>query len=169
MDKKINNFLLIASLVSFLLVAVSLTAMAFGGSATSSEISIVSIICGICFWSFLIIGIIFQIVLSKKINKWKSKYYRIRRSMRISPKIGIISLFKTPFGIVSDILFLLSLITFVVAYCLTDGISIICYLSLSIIFFSFCSHCIFNGKNYYYIINRQTIEEKYKKMMEESQ
>lgn len=169
MNKKTNIALLTASLLSFLLVAVSLIAMAFGGSATSSDVSIISMICGICFWAFLIIGIVLQVILSKQINKWKAKYYRVRRSMRVHPKIGLISIFKNLPGTVSDIAFLFSIITFAVTYYFTEGISILCYISLSIIFFSFCSHCIFNGKNYYYITNRQTIEDKYKKMMEESQ
>ncbi len=168
MNKKINNFLLIASLVSFLLVAVSLTAMVFVDSATTSKISIVSIICGICFWLFLILGIIFQIVLSNRIRKWKSKFYRIRRSMRMKPKLGIISFFKNIPGMISDILFVISILTLGISYFLSNGTSIVCYISLSLAFYSFCTHCIFNGKNFYYMTNQRQIEEMYKKSMEES-
>lgn len=163
MDKRSNITLLIGSVFSFFIVAVSLFAMAFGGSATSADVSIISMVCGICFWVFLIIGIVLQVVLSKQIGKWRAKYYRIRRNMRIHPKIGLLSFFKSPLGVASDIVLLLSVIAFAVVYYFTEGIGITCYISLSLIFFSFCSHCIFNGKNYFYITNRQTIEDKHKK------
>lgn len=169
MDKRLDIALLIGSISSYFIVAASLTAMAFGGSATSADVSLISMICGICFWLFLIVGIVLQIILSRRIGRWRAKYYRIRRSMRIQPKIGLISFLKSPLGMVSDIVFLLSVITFAIAYYFTEGIGITCYISLSLIFFSFCSHCVFNGKNYYYISNRQMIEDKHKKMMEESQ
>lgn len=169
MNKKIDIILLATSLVSFLLVAVSLTVMSFGSSATSKGISDLGMVCGICFWLFLITGGVLQVLLSRRIRNWKEKYQRAIPGMNEYPKIGLVSVFRNLPGAIGDLLFIVSVIAFAVSYFLTDGIGVICYISLSIIFFSFCSHCIFNGKNYYYIVNRQAIENKYKKMTGEQQ
>lgn len=165
---KMNKGIFFASIGSFLIVSITLTIMALGTNPYLSSTPIIKLICGICFWLFLVLGIVLQIVLSNRIRKWKSKFYRIRRSMRMNPKPGIISFFKNIPGMISDILFIVSILTLVISYFLSNGTSIVCYISLSLAFCSFCTHCIFNGKNFYYMINQRQIEEMYKKSMEES-
>lgn len=152
MGKKINCILLILSIISYFNVAASLTVMAFDGVPTPG-ISSLGLICGICFWVFLIAGTTLQVVLSNRIRKRKIEQHRMRRNMKNQPKLGLISFFRNPLGAASDILFLLAVVSFGIACYQTQGSGIVCYISLSLMFFSFCAHCIFNGKNYFYITN----------------
>ena len=63
---------------------------------------------------------------------------------------GIISFFKTKLGKISDILLILSLITYVIMLITEFGVYFSQYIALFLIVLSFRFHCIANGKNYIY-------------------
>lgn len=75
-------------------------------------------------------------------------------------RVGIASFCKTKAGTVSDIVFAVSFITFVVLFIGGWGISFAQYLCLFLIVLSFRVHCIANGKNYRYILYLQKRREK---------
>ena len=168
MERKVYWIILISSITSFFFVSVSVFMMAFLNVARTAEIRFYNILCGICFWVFLVLGIGLQIYLSRILKKWKRRAFKIRRYLREDLQIGIISFFKNRIGLISDIAFLVSVIMFIVSCVITKGMGVLCYISLALSFFSFCMHCIFNGKNYYCIINQYKIDDYYRKKMEES-
>lgn len=150
-----NRLLLAVSTGSFFLVAVSLTLMAFDDNEAGNGVSRLGLVCGLGFWIFLVIGILTQIVLSLKIKSW-----RRTKGGGKGPRVGIFAFFRNLPGKISDVAFLVSLALLAIFWYLTNGTGLMCYISCSLMFFSFCSHCIFNGKNYFYITNWNSFEGK---------
>lgn len=153
--KKSNLIFLIASIVNFALISCLFIAMFFVKTAFDTVPSKFSIACGVCFWLFLIIGITLQIVVSIDVRRWYKRSGLSRtRFQKIRP--GIFCFFNNLISIISDILMGLSLIAFITAI-IIDSSSIFAYISISVLFVSFCAHCTFNGNNYYYIKNYEYI------------
>lgn len=165
---KSKKICFVSSLVSFLAVSIAIFMMYFLQTYQTNEIPVLNLVCGLVFWIFLLAGIVLQIILSIKTSKWIAKNRRVIRLNKKDRRIGIVSFFKNTPGVISDIALVLSIIALVVSYYITGGVSIVCYVSLSVVFLSFCTHCIFNGKNFYYMKNGLEIEELRKKDMEES-
>lgn len=103
---------------------------------------------GILFWTCFLVGIISQIVLL------------VRKKKRPTEKgcIGLIRFFRNVPATIADILFVVSLIAFVISSKITHGIDYICYVMLAISIFTFCLHCIFNGKIFCYVIKKEKEE-----------
>ncbi len=164
MKRTRNIILLIASLVSFAIVSACLFAMFFIEIDSDSGPPLFTLICGVCFWICTIVGIALQIFISVDIRRWCERR-RIHRTRFRRTRIGLFSIFSNiPAGI-SDIVLFVSLIAFIV-FMVVDSTSIIAYLSLSVLFLSFNAHCIFNGKNYYYIANHEHIKTQLMKSEE---
>lgn len=159
---------LISSLVSFFTVSIAIIMMYFLETDQTGGIPILNLMCGLAFWIFLLVGIVLQVILSRQISKWIAQNRRAIRHTKTDIKFGIISFFKNIPGTVSDITFIISLISLLISYWFSGGTSLLCYISLSVVFLAFCAHCIFNGKNYYFIKNGSKIEESSKIIMEES-
>ena len=164
MKRARNIMLLIASLISFTIVATCLFAMFFIEIDSNSGPPLFSLICGIIFWVFTITGIILQIFISVDIRRWCERR-RIHRTRFRKTRIGLFSVFSNVPAGISDIVLLVSLIAFI-AFMVIDPTSMIAYLTLSVLFLSFSAHCIFNGKNYYYIANHGHIKAQLMKSEE---
>lgn len=108
----------------------------------------ITIIVGSCFWLFLILGVITQIVLSKH---YKIVFGKKQTKEDKQPKLGLISFFKNGFATLADLLMAISLIGLIVSMILSNSSGYICYIFLALLAFSFCMHCILNGKIYYQI------------------
>lgn len=93
---------------------------------------IMSIIISVFFWIGLIVGIIFNILLSKD-NKL------------LKGKMGIISFFKNKAAIIFDILFVISLILSLIVVVSKTALAI-GSVAIAICIFSFEMHCVLNGK-----------------------
>lgn len=164
MNKTKNLIFLIVSFISFAMVSASLFAMFFVGINSSGETSVVSLACGIVFWLFLAVGIILQVTVSLNVKSWY-KRRRLYRSRFRRTRIGLLTFFSNVPAVISDILFCASLITFII-FMIVNSASIFAYISLSVLFLSFSAHCIFNGKNYYYITNYEYIKAQITKTEE---
>ncbi len=165
---KTNKTILIISLIAYLIVGLSVFLMMFNEPDAMGSLNSSDYILGGIFWVCLLLGSISQIILTVKVKHWKNDNFEAIEMKRTHLKPGVISFFKNVPGIVSDLVFVVSLITFIITNVVSNGTGIACYLSLSLAIFSFCSHCIFNGKNYYYISNHRIIEKMQKKMTEVS-
>lgn len=144
MIKKREHVLLIISVMSFLLFSISFLLMPI-------ENSLLMIVSGAMFWASLIVGIITQILLSVNIKKWKQqKRGKLKRHLKRS---GLLSFFSNPLAKVFDITMVVGVIGLIISMIATQSSGYICYVFIAITVFSFSSHCIFNGKNYYYIKN----------------
>lgn len=163
--KRVRNIsLVIISLISFAIVSACLFAMFFIEADANSNSSLFSLICGMIFWIFTIVGIALQIFVSISIRSWYERR-RLYRSRFRRTRIGLLSIFSNIPAIISDVVLFVSLVAFI-AFMVIDPTNIFAYISLSVLFLSFSAHCIFNGKNYYYITNYKYIKAQLMKSEE---
>lgn len=107
---------------------------------------LIAVISGTLFWIGLILAIIFSLYLNKiTINKNNDN------------KIALIKFFSNKPAIVFDVLLIVSFIAFVICM-IVNRMSNIAITIFCIFIFSLEMHCVFNGKNYKYIISK--LEEK---------
>lgn len=168
--KDIDKILLLASILCFLLLAVSFLLMPLEGKTISANVSVYSLIAGLTFWLSLIGGTVTQCILAKQRKKWFSKHH-IKR-VKHSDKIGLISFMKNIYAVVADILVAISIIGLVISVIATQSTGYACYVFVSLLVFSFSMHCILNGKIYYFVINKEKMlkafeREKANKLKEE--
>lgn len=136
------------SIVGFAILSVSFLLMPVESNVVISKIA------GVMFWLGLVIGIVFQVLLARqrKIGITKNRVQRLS-NQRMKP--GILSLFKNPIAVVFDLLMAIGLVGLISSMILTKGMGYICYVFISITVFSFSMHCIFNGRIYFYISNKE--------------
>lgn len=147
-QKKIDLIWLIVSIGSFALMSVSFLLMPF--DKTVEQYDTMDIIPGVMFWLFLVLGVAGQIILTIRRKRFLETDRRKRFQAR-NGRVGLLSVFKNIPAIVADVGFVISLVAFVIATKVTNGMGYICYILLAICAFTFCSHCIFNGKIYEYV------------------
>lgn len=164
MNKAYNSALLIISMICFTVVSGCLFGMFFIETTVDSPPSKLSLLCGLGFWLCNIVGIVLQIIVSKNVKYWyeRRRLFRTRFSRN---RIGLFSVFSNIPAAISDALLSISTIAFIV-FMIIDSTSIFAYISLSVLFLSFSAHCIFNGKNYYYITNYEYIRTQLMKSEE---
>lgn len=103
---------------------------------------IIAVISGLLFWMGLIIAIVFGLLQNKMItNKYKDN------------KIALIKFFSNKPAFVFDVLLVVSFVAFVICM-IINRMSNIATIFFSVFIFSFEMHCVFNGKNYKYIISK---------------
>lgn len=147
--KKLHNGkqLLILSCLFFLLLAISFMLMPLGNTANADrglqeETDPMLIFTGGLFWVSLLAGIISQIAVAGVWKKWCKKNSRNSSHRRV----GLLALFQNKPAMVADIALAISLVGFPVTMKLTNGTGYICFVMIAVLVFSFCMHCILNGK-----------------------
>lgn len=143
---------LYVSIASFLLLSISFLLMPI--DSTADHIKFISILPGIMFWGFLALGVATQIILTHMRKKWISKN---KRDITQGNRVGIISFMKNIPATIADVAFVLSVVGLVIALIATDSTGYVCYIFMAMSVFSFSMHCIFNGKNYFFIKNKDKI------------
>lgn len=149
--KKIDMLWLIVSIGGFALMSTSFVLMPL--DKTVEIYDSMDIIPGIMFWAFLMLGVVGQVLLTIR----RKRFLETNRSdsgLR-KERIGLISVFKNVPAIIADVGFVISLVAFVLAINVTNGIGFICYILLAICVFTFCLHCILNGKNFFYVVKQE--------------
>lgn len=148
MIKKKDKILFFISVLAFLMFSISFLLM-------PTDNSVLTVISGAMFWLTLIIGVASQIIVSASIKKWKlQKKGKLKRHLK---RNGLISFFSNPIAKVFDSLMIVGLIGFTISMLITNATGYVCYIFIAITIFSFSSHCIFNGKNFYYIKNEENL------------
>lgn len=158
MNKNLTFIFLISSIVCFALVSLSLFGIFFIDISSDPATSKLSILCGIGFWLFTVLGVAFQVVIAKCIKIWR-KNDRLSDPKYKITRIGLLNIFSNIPAIISDVVLCISLIVFIVSM-IVDSAGIVAYISLAVLVLSFATHCIFNGKNYYYITNYEYIKDQ---------
>lgn len=146
-EDKIDLIWLITSIAGFALMSTSFLLMPL--DKTAEQYDAMDVIPGVVFWVFLTLGIVGQIILAIKRKKFFESDRRKRFQSR-KGRIGLLNVFKNIPAIVADVGFVISLVGFVIATKITNGMGYVCYILIAICVFTFCSHCIFNGKIYEY-------------------
>ena len=162
--KKLDIILLSASIVCFFITASVFLIIPL--KVSDSYESMFNILIPSVFWLFTLIGIVIQIILAKRRREWIISN-RLEKSPNFMGRIGLISPMKNLYGSIADIVFLISVIGFIISMILTDSRGYACYVSLAGMIFAFSMHCIFNGRIFFYIQNQYASapsrEEQYNK------
>ena len=153
MNKKKEWVILILSIVCFFVLSVSFLFMPFENTRAEEGFSIISHLSGLAFWISLLLAVVFQIWLA--VCRRKSHRKNRTRSLNCVSKAGVFSFFKNKTAKVFDYLMIASFTAFIAAMLITRGTGYICYVLVSVFVFSFCMHCIFNGKIYAYVTDSE--------------
>lgn len=147
MSPKRDSIWVGVSITGFLILSTSFLLM----GAYDNEM--ITMVAGIMFWLGLLLGVLFQILLATHIRKTTVKNRTCRGTKRRA-MIGIFSLFSNPVAIIFDLLMVVSLAGLIISIISTGGMEYICYVFLATTVFTFCMHCIFNGRIYFYVSNK---------------
>lgn len=143
MAKKGYVWLLI-SVISFFFMSASFLMMPFD----FAEIGLpwMDFVPGGVFWFFMLMGTVAQVILTATRRKTAGRKRRVGRRT-----VGVFSFFRNTPAILADVTCAISLLALVAAFMLTEQSGYSCYVCLTVFLFSFCMHCILNGKNYYFL------------------
>lgn len=150
-EDKIDLIWLITSIGGFVLMSTSFLLMPL--DKTAELYDTMDIIPGVMFWLFLIVGIAGQIMLCIRRKRFLESDRRKRFQAR-KGRVGLFNVFKNIPAIVVDVGFILSLVALVITTMVTHGMGYLCYILLAVCVFCFCAHCIFNGKIFNYMIEK---------------
>jgi len=121
------------------------------------------IIPGLMFWSGMLAGIVFQVILALRRRAF-FKAYGVNRKRMQKPRNGLLSFCSNQEAVIADYATAGSLVFTVLAFVFTRGYGYICCVGLAATALSFCLHCIFNGRLYFHTNNqlkvRQVLEQK---------
>ena len=153
-QRQIDRILLGISVGSFLLMSASFLLM---------PIESITIIPGLLFWIGLVLGITLQIVLEIRRRAF-FKSYSVNRGKMQKPKNGLLSFGSNALAIIADRSMVISFVAMILAFVITKGYGYICYVFIATTVFSFCMHCVLNGRIYFHAKNqlkvRQVLEQK---------
>lgn len=148
----LDAVLLALSILSFLLMSATFAVMPLIGDDAPAFLRVLP---GTVFWGSLLLGAATQVVLAVRRRRWLISHH-VRRP-RHKRRLGVISFMQNAPGVVADICCGLGAIALAVSLIVTHGRGYACYISLAILVFAFCMHCVFNGKIYYFISNRERL------------
>ena len=153
-QRQIDRLLLGISVGSFLLMSISFLLM---------PIESINILPGLIFWLGLGLGVALQIVLEIRRRAF-FKAYAVKREKMQKPKIGLLSFGSNAAAIIADRSMVISIVAMILAFVFTKGYGFICYVFIATTVFSFCMHCVLNGRIYFHAKNqlkvRQVLEQK---------
>lgn len=104
-----------------------------------------SILTGAVFWLFLILGVAAQCALAacrKRAEKAAPPRHHAKR------RPGIFCVFCNPLAAAADVAFVLSLVALIVTLAWITTTSWFCFVLLAAVAFTFCLHCILNGRGF---------------------
>lgn len=132
----------------------------------------INILPGLLFWLGLGFGIALQIVLEIRRRAF-FKAYAVKREKMQKPKNGLLSFGSNATAIIADRSMVISIVTMILAFVFTKGYGYICYVFIATTVFSFCMHCVLNGRIYFHAKNqlkvRQVLEQKKAKTIDKGE
>lgn len=153
-QNKADRFLLGISIGGFAILAISFMLMPVDG---------LSFVPGMLFWGGLLIGVVLQIILEAR-RRSLFAMYNVKRETMQKVRNGLLSFKSNSLASVADVFLIISAVATILAFIFTKGTGYLCYVCLSVLVFSFCMHCILNGRIYIFVKNqnkvRQVLEQK---------
>ena len=138
-----HALLLKSSMISSCVSSVSLLLCIF---AVRSDLKIYRFLIPMIFW----LGLIAEQVFFWKANSILKQIINTGQVERLNKKPGIIAPLQTELGAIADLVFVVSLIVFLILMIGNWGQSVFQFIFLFLIVLSFRIHCVANGKNYWY-------------------
>lgn len=161
-SKKNHMAYLIVSIAAFLVFSISFLLMPVEADPMVQGPNAYTIVAGLMFWIGLLVGIVMQVILSTLRRNWFSRN-KVKLPLTNQPKLGLISFFRNRTALVFDVMLVVSIIGLVIAMVATNAVGYSCYVFMALTSFSFCAHCIFNGKIYYFIENKDNMRKAIEK------
>lgn len=147
--KSVDVILFALSVFGFLLMSVSFVLMPLDLGGEGQRL--LTLLPGTMFWCGLVIGLLFSVILMIKRRKWL-KTDQAQHGQPSKKRIGLLSFFQNiPAGI-ADCLCAASIIGLTATLILTNSTGYVCYVFIALLVFTFCMHCILNGKIYDFAI-----------------
>lgn len=131
----------IISIAGFLLMSCSFLFMP--SVDNSNGVNTYGVIIGLMFWIGLLIGIVMQIM-AAGLCRGESKKYRI----------GLCSFMKNIYGMLADIVVVVSIVMLIIAMAVTRQSGYVCFVAIALFTFSFSMHCVCNGRVFMHILSR---------------
>lgn len=152
MYKKITDIILfIISLFFFLLMSCS--PLLIPMDRHLEIVDLMDFLPGSLFWGGMICGGICQVVLNIR-RKQTLEKQGARKNQARKGRNGLICFFKNIPAIISDVTCVVSLAGLIVTTVISNGNDYIWLAMLTVFLFTFCLHCIFNGRIYHYLFQR---------------
>lgn len=153
---QMNRVFLMLSIGGFAMTAISWLLM---------PIDALQVLPGVLFWGGLLLGVVFQMVLEVRRRAFFARY-KVNRARMQKPRNGLLTFGSNKAAIITDKIFVVSFVATILVMILTKGVSYLCYIGISMVFMSFCLHCILNGRNYFHVNNqdrvRQVLEQQFR-------
>ena len=150
----LSRGLLAASIFGFFLMSLSILLVPFEKW---------KVLPGLMFWGGMFLGIFAQVTLELRRRAFFSSY-GVRREKMQKKRIGLLTFASNPIASVADNAMVASIVATVTVLVLKKGTGYLCYILLAATLFTFCLHCIFNGRIYFHVQNqnkiRQVLEQK---------
>lgn len=119
----------------------------------------IKILPGLLFWLGLLSGLALQIVLEVRRRTFLKSCAAMREAMQ-KHRSGLFSFKSNATAKIADYAMGLSLVAVILAFAFTKGYGYICYAFMATTIFSFCMHCVLNGRIYFYIKNQRKFRQK---------
>ena len=149
--KSIDRLWLGISIVSFFVMSLFFMLIAIQVDRITMDRAAFNTLKGCVFWISLTCGAVSQVVLALRRREWyKDRNVDISKSS--VKRIGLISFARNRLATVFDTIMVISLCVLIAATILSPSMWIYC-LIVAILSFSFCMHCILNGKIYHHILH----------------
>lgn len=116
--------------------------------------SLIRYLSPVIFW----LGVIFEQVFIITASSVRKKLEKQPKNKKFKRNIGLFSVFSNKYASVFDLIFLATLVVFLVMCIFGLGVNVVQYVVLFILIFAFRMHCTLNGKNFRYKIYLQKKE-----------
>jgi len=133
--------LLWGSILCFFLMSAAILLMPLGSRGRGW-----SIFSGAVFWLFLLLGIAAQCALASALKRRERSAPERPHPVRQRP--GLLCVFRNPLAAAADAVFALSLIALIVTLVWITKTAYVCFVLLAAVAFTFCLHCILNGRSF---------------------
>lgn len=141
---RVNQAIFVISLICFTLFSISFILMPIKTFEFSP---------GVLFWGGIVMGTVLQIVLGVHRRAQRASSGAVCDEQQKRRK-GFLTFGSSPVTMIFDIVFVCSVLGVAITYAITKGVGMVCYALISAAAFSFCMHCVFNSRNYSFLVKQ---------------
>lgn len=142
-----DRILLVISVCCFFLMSLSFSLM---------PVDVLGMFPGIMFWVGLAGGILLQVILEMRRRRFY-RQMRVNRERMQKTKNGLLSFASSSLATIADYATGIGFVATMLSLIITKGYGIMCYVLITITIFSFCLHCILNGRILFYVNNKEKV------------
>lgn len=145
---KIKRLIFAFNVIFLIMISISVLFMPF--NSRTDGVTNIKIITGVMFW----LGLIGTILFACLINYFRRKDKLFNKAAEKYNKLGLTHFFQNPLAKIFDSLLIIVLIGFILSL-IFDVVLTIKFIFISAIIFTFGMHCMLNGINFVYVMNKR--------------